>query len=136
MLRYAAGLYAAGWVLHTADHLRRGTDVVTHQVLALGLVSGVLQVLAIVLVFRNHRLAPVWAVAVGLPNGLGIAAVHLLPKWSASLSDAYTGAHGTGVTAFSWLVTLIEVAGALLFAAAGWAVLRESRTPSREPSAA
>ena len=49
---------------------------------------------------------------------MGIAAVHLLPHWSA-FSDAFPGAHGTGVTAFSWFAAILEVTGALLFALAG-----------------
>jgi len=39
----------------------------------------------------------------GIPVALGVAAVHLLPKWSA-LSDSFLGAQHAGVTALSWTV--------------------------------
>ena len=124
LLTYAAAFYGAGWLIHTADHFRRGLDVVTTQVLVLGSVAAVLQLIAIGAVLLRHRLAPLLAVAVGLPDAAGIAAVHLLPHWS-SLSDTFLGAHGTGVTWLSWIAVVAEVAGALLFGAAGAYVLRE-----------
>jgi hypothetical protein len=124
-LRWAAWFYAFAWVVHTGDHLRRGLGAVSVEVNVLGTVAAVLQIAAVVLVLRNHRWGPAAAVAVGLPDGIGIAAVHLLPHWSA-LSDAFPGAHGTGVTGFSWVAAIVEVVGALAFAAAGWAVLRQA----------
>jgi hypothetical protein len=100
-LRYAGGLYAVGLVLHTADHVRRGLDVLTPEVSVAGYLSigGGLLVLALIL--YGHRLAPIAAVAYGLPAAIGTAASHLLPHWS-SFSDAFPGAHGTGVTGVSW----------------------------------
>src|SRR5206468_1077987 len=65
------------------------------------------------LVLTRHRLAPLVATLVGFQTALGVTAVHLLPRWS-SFSDALPGAHNTGVTAFSWIVVNIEIAGALL----------------------
>ena len=123
-LTYAAVFYAAGWLIHTADHFRRGVDVVTTQVLVLGSVAAVLQLIAIGAVLSRHRLAPLLAAAVGLPDAVGIAAVHLLPHWS-SLSDTFLGVHGTGVNWLSWIAVVAEVAGALLFGAAGAWVLRQ-----------
>ena len=35
-LRYAAAFYLVAWAVHTGDHLRRGTSVVTSEVLVLG----------------------------------------------------------------------------------------------------
>jgi hypothetical protein len=124
LLTYAALLYAAAFLVHTGDHFRRGLDVVTTEVVVLGSVAAALQVVAIGAVLRRVRLAPLLAVAVGLPDGLGIAAVHLLPHWSA-LSDAFPGAHGTGVTPLSWVAAITEVAGALLFALAGAYAIRQ-----------
>ena len=111
LLRYAAVLYAAGLALHTADHLRRGIDVVTTEVLWLGNLSTAAGIVVIVMVFTRHRLAPTAAVLLGFPVAIGVAAVHLLPRWS-TLSDAFPGAHGTGVTPMSWAVVLLEIAGA------------------------
>lgn len=69
-------------------------------------------------VFLRKRWAALAAVAIGFPDAVGISAVHLLPHWS-SFSDAFPGAHRTGVTGFSWFAAVIEVVGALAFALAG-----------------
>ena len=127
MLRWAAVLYGAAWLIHTGDHLRRGTDVVTSQVHALGTAAALLQLVAIGLVLARHRIAPVLAVAVGIPDAFGIAAVHLLPRWSV-FSDAFPGAHGTGVTAFSWVAAIVEVLTALAFGLVGAWVLGRLRS--------
>ncbi len=125
-LRYAAVFYALGLTLHTADHFRRGTDVVTNHVLWAGNLSTLLGVGTVVLVLMGHRLAP-WAAAItGLPVAIGVAAVHLLPEWSV-FSDAFPGAHGTGVTALSWTVVLIEIAGALAMGIIGLSMVRPGR---------
>src|SRR5438309_1457508 len=108
LLRWTAALYGLAWAVHTADHLRRGTGATTTEVLVLGGVTGVLQVLAVTAVFLNHRWAPLLAVAIGFPDGIGILTVHLLPRWS-SFSDAFPGAHGTGVTLFSWFAAVLEI---------------------------
>jgi hypothetical protein len=120
-LRYAAVLYAVAWAVHTGDHLRRGLDVVTTQVAVLGTVAAVLQLAAVAAVLARRAWAPVAAVAVGFPDALGIAAVHLLPHWGA-FSDAFPGAHATAVTGFSWFAAVMEITGALAFGVAGaWA---------------
>jgi hypothetical protein len=123
-LRYAALFYAVGLVVHTADHLRRGTDVLTTEVNVLGTVSTLGGLVVIGLVLARHRLAPLAAVAFGFPVALGVAATHLLPEWS-DFSDAFPGAHHTGVTAFSWLVVLVEIAGLLALGAAGLYAMRQ-----------
>jgi hypothetical protein len=135
-LRYAALLYALGLALHTADHLRRGLDVLTPQVQWAGNLSTLLGIAAVVLVLMGHRWAPMVAVVTGVPVALGVAAVHLIPHWSA-FSDAFPGAQHTGVTALSYSVVLIEIAGALAMGAAGLAlVLKGPRVaPQRYPSA-
>jgi len=126
MLWWAAVFYAVAFLLHTGDHLRRGLGVETGQVLVLGSASAVLQVFAIGAVFARHRLAAVLAAATGFPDAVGITAVHMLPQWS-SFSDAFPGAHGTGVTAFSWFAAGAEIVGALLFGLAGVYVVRSRR---------
>lgn len=122
-IRWAALLYGAGLVLHTADHVRRGTDVLTSQVLLLGYLSFAAALVLFGLVLFRHPLAPLAAAALGFPVALGVAAVHLLPHWSV-FSDAFPGAHATGVTALSWTVVLIEIAGALALGIAGVVALR------------
>lgn len=116
-LRNAALLYGAGLVLHLADHLRRGTDVLTGEVNLLGTISTVAGTITIALVLTRHRFAPIAAVALGFPVAFGVAAVHLLPHWS-DFSDAFPGST-TGVNALSWTVVLIEIAGSFLLGLAG-----------------
>ena len=126
LLKYCALLYALGLALHTADHLRRGLDAVTGQVLWAGNLSTAIGITAVVLVIIGHRFGPMLAAVTGIPVAVGVAAVHLLPKWSA-LSDSFLGAHNTGVTAFSWTVVLIEIVGAVAMGIAGLAIVREQR---------
>jgi hypothetical protein len=125
-LRYAALFYATGLVLHTADHVRRGVDAVTPQVLWLGNISTLLGVATVVLVLLGHRLAPLLAAITGLQIAIGVSAVHLLPEWSA-FSDAFPGARGTGVTALSWTVVLMEIVGAALMGIIGLSMVRNAR---------
>jgi hypothetical protein len=128
-LRNAAILYGAGLVLHFADHVRRGTEVLTGEVSLLGTISTVAGVVTIGLIMTRHRLAPVAAIALGFPVAVGVAAVHLLPRWS-DFSDAFPGST-TGVNAMSWTVVLIEIAGAFALGLAGLAMMRRSREPAR-----
>jgi hypothetical protein len=133
VLTYAALFYAAGFLIHNADHIRRGFAVEPTAVLVAGSAAGLAQLVAIVAVLTRHRLAPLLAVAVGFPDAIGIAAVHLLPHWSSSLSDAFPGAHGTGVTAVSWVAAIAEVAGALAFGLAGLYALSGRRVIAPAP---
>ena len=122
LLRNATILYGLGLVLHVGDHFRRGTSVLTGEVNLLGTISTVAGVIVIGLVFTRHRLAPVLAVILGFPVAVGVAAVHLLPHWSV-FSDAFPGSR-TGVTALSWTVVLVEIAGAFAMGVAGLYALR------------
>src|SRR5438128_6161055 len=99
-LRYAAGVYAIGLAVHTGDHLRRGFGVLTRHVFWAGNLSTVIGVTAVVLIFARHRLAPLAAVWAGFPIAIGVAAVHLLPRWSAC-SDAFPGGAPPGGAAAS-----------------------------------
>jgi hypothetical protein len=128
LLRYSAALYFVAWLVHSGDHLRRGFGVESTELIVLGTVVAVLQLVAIGLVFARQVLAPLAAVAIGIPDGIGIAALHLLPHWSV-FSDAFPGAHGTGVTAFSWFAAIVEVVAAFVFAAAGAYSLRRDNWP-------
>jgi len=128
-LRNAAILYGVGLVLHLADHMRRGTSVLTGEVNLLGTLSTVAGIVTIGLIMIRHRLAPIAAIALGFPVAVGVAAVHLLPRWS-DFSDAFPGST-TGVNAMSWTVVLIEIAGAFALGLAGLAMMRRSREPAR-----
>lgn len=128
LLRWAAALYALGLIVHTLDHVRRGTGVLTPEVFWLGTVSTAAGVITVGLVMARHRLAPLAAALLGVPVAVGVAAVHLLPHWSA-VSDAFPGAAGTGVTAYSWVVVLVEIAGASLLGVAGLRMLWTAPPP-------
>ena len=125
-LRAAAIVYAVGLVLHTADHLRRGLDEVTPAVLWAGNVSTAIGLVTVVLVLAGHRRAPLVAALTGVPIALGVAAVHLLPSWGA-VSDPFVGRAAAGVTAWSWTVVLVEIAGALMLGLVGVQMLRPRR---------
>jgi hypothetical protein len=126
LLRNATILYGVGLALHLADHVRRGTGVLTGEVNLLGTISTIAGIITIGLVFTRHRLAPVVAVILGFPVAVGVAAVHLLPHWS-DFSDAFPGST-TGVNGISWTVVLIEIAGAFALGVAGLNALRHSRS--------
>jgi hypothetical protein len=134
LLQYATVLYSAGLLAHIADHLRRGIDVLTPQVLWAGNISTLAGLALIVAVFARSRLAPGAAVVFGFGAAFGVAAVHLLPHWSA-LSDAFPGSHDAGVTAISWVVVLVEIVGSLAMGIAGVAVLRSSSRNDVRPLA-
>src|SRR5437899_6563560 len=122
LLRYATLLYAFGLIVHTGDHLHRGVDVLTPEVFWAGNISTVLGVAVIALVLVGHPSAPLFATLLGFTVAPGVAAAHLLPHWSA-FSDAFPGAHGTGVTAVSWAVVMIEITGLLAMGVAGLSLL-------------
>jgi hypothetical protein len=120
LLRYGALFYAVGLVLHTADHARRGMDVLTRHVLWAGTLSTVFAVVVLGLVFTRHRLAALAAAAFGIPTALGVAAVHLLPEWSA-FSDSLYDANADPLT---WTAVLLEIIGAATLGLAGLSALR------------
>jgi hypothetical protein len=130
-LRLAASLYLVGLIAHTADHIRRGTSVITTEVLALGVLSTIAGIITLALILMRNRRAPVAAAVFGFQVAIGVSAVHLLPKWSA-FSDAFPGSRGTGISTVSWTVVLVEIAGGLALGIAGAsALLRERRVDSR-----
>jgi hypothetical protein len=128
-LRATAALFAAGLVVHTADHFRRGLDAVTPEVLWGGNVLAALALVAFALVFTRHPAAPLVAAVVGFTAAVGVSAAHLLPHWSA-LSDSLPDGHVDG---FTWFAVLLEIAGAVAFGVAGLRTLRAPRpvTPVR-----
>jgi hypothetical protein len=121
-MRIAAVVFLAGFVLHNADHFRRGVDTITWEVLWAGTATGIMTLLAIGLALAGHRLSPLLAVLVGFSMAVGVSAVHLTPHWSA-LSDSLPDGPVDG---FTWAAVLAEVAGAFVFGAAGARVLGRS----------
>ena len=123
ILRYAAVFFLVGFAVHNADHIRRGASSVTPELFVAGNLAAVVSIAAVVLVLRRHRLAAKVAVAAGFPLALGFTAAHMLPTWSV-LSDSFVDQH---VSIFSWVASLMEIAGALVLGFAGLVVLRRRR---------
>jgi hypothetical protein len=119
-LRFAAVIFAAGFVVHNADHVRRGVDAITAQVFAGGVVVSVAAVVALALIAMRHSAAPFVAAVVGTATTVAVTASHLLPHWGV-FSDAFPGARVDGL---SWFAVLFEIAGAVVLAAAGLNALR------------
>ena len=128
-LKYSALIYAFGLALHTADHFRRGLDVITPEVLWLGNISTVIGLASVVLVLANNKHAPLVAAITGIPIAIGVSLVHFLPYWGA-VSDPFPGGASAGVTLFSWLAVPIEVGGAFAMGWIGWSIVRDTRSRS------
>jgi len=120
VLRATGVVFLAALLLHGADHLRRGFDVLTPAVFWTGNFQLVAALVTVGLVFLRHRWAPLAAMAIGFPSAVGFIASHLLPHWS-SFSDAFPGGNVDG---WSWAAALVEIAADLAFGMAGWYVVR------------
>ena len=70
-------------------------------------------------------MAPLAAVAVGIPHGLAISAVHFLPDFGA-FSDSFSSFAAGPLT---WAAVLLEVGGALATGLIGLYALRRSGRP-------
>ena len=122
---------AVALLLHGADHMRRGMNVVPPAVMVGGTLQLILAAVTIVLVFRRNRWAPLAAVGIGYAGAVGFTAAHLLPKWG-FFSDSFINAPPWArVTAFSWVTAILEIAANLVFGTIGLMLVRERRaTPS------
>ena len=128
-LRWAAIFFAVALTTHTADHLRRGMDVVPPAVMTAGMIQGVAAAITVVLVFRGSRWAPHAAIVVGFASAGGFTAAHLLPTWGAFSDSFIDAAPAGGVTWFSWVTAVLEILANLVFGAVGVAVLAARNTP-------
>jgi hypothetical protein len=128
VLHRAGWAFVAGFMIHNADHMRRGVDAVTDAVLWGGTLVAIIAAVTLTLILTDHHTAPMAAAASGLSIAIGVSASHLLPHWSA-LSDPLPGGR---VDAFTWFAVLAEVAGALCLGVAGLrAYLATSPQPQR-----
>src|SRR3954465_3619948 len=130
MLLRANILFLAANVLHTADHQRQGTDGLTTEIVLGGAAITLAAIASLVLALRRDERAPIFGAVLGLSAAAGIAASHIAPHWSA-FSDSYPQIHADAI---SWVVVLLEIAGALLLAAVSARELR--RASSATPRAA
>ena len=115
-------LFVAANLLHTADHQRQGTAGLRWEILAGGSAITIAAIASLVLAWRKDERAPIFGAVLGLSAAAGIAASHLAPHWSA-FSDSYPEIHAD---ATSWVVVLLEIAGALLLAAVAVRELRRA----------
>jgi hypothetical protein len=129
-LRWATAFFAIALSLHTADHLRRGMDVVPPAVMIAGMIQGVAAAITVALVFLGNRWAPHSAILVGFASAVGFSAAHLLPTWGAFSDSFIDAAPAAGVTWFSWITAIVEILADLLLAGAGVAVLIARSTPT------
>jgi hypothetical protein len=126
-MRYAALVLVLALLMHGADHVRRGLGILTPQVFWAGNLSVLVDAVVVGLILVGHRTAPLLAIVVNGFTAVSVAAVHLLPHWSA-FSDAFPGGRDVGV--LSWLAVLFELAARLGLIAAGMYALRLQRAPS------
>lgn len=124
VLRWGTAVFAAAFVAHNLDHLRRGVDSATGQVKAGGAVLSVLAVLAIARVVTRHRHAPATALVVGLLTAALVTAAHLLPDWGAFSDSLPDG----DVDALTWAAAVAETVGGLVLAGAAAYTLRRQPT--------
>ena len=74
-------VFAATWVLHTGDHVRRGLADTNDGVTFAGTVAAILAAVALTLVATRHPTAPAVAAVVFASIAVGVSATHLLPDW-------------------------------------------------------
>ncbi|WP_278263256.1 hypothetical protein [Nocardia sp. AG03] len=127
-LRATTAVFAVALFVHGADHFRRGLNVCSALVNALGTLQSMFAVLTIVLVFRGHRAAPLAATIVGFASAVGFLVVHILPDWFGPLSDSFINPPASArVTGFSWFAALFEITADLAVGIAGLYALRARR---------
>ncbi len=85
-LQGAALLFIGTWIIHTADHARRGLAATTEAVVWSGTAVGLLAAVSVTLIFVRHPTAPAIAAAVFPTIALGVTASHVFPDWGV-LSD-------------------------------------------------
>jgi hypothetical protein len=121
-LRIATIAYLAGFVVHNADHARRGVDASPEPVVWAGTAVAMLTAVIATLVFTSHRLAPRFSAAAAASIAVGVAITHLTPSES-TLTDPLTV---TGISPLSWIAVLAEIITAALLATVALRTARHS----------
>lgn len=80
-LRLWGGVFIATWLVHTADHVRRTTDLTSDGVIWAGTFAAIAAAVALTLIFTDHPLAPFAAATVFISLAVGVSATHLAPSW-------------------------------------------------------
>jgi len=121
-LARAAVVLAGGFLLHNADHARRGLDVVRDGVVWGGTLAAMVVAVMLTLVVARHGAAPAVAMVGGFSIAVGVSAVHLLPDWG-PLSDSLPDGK---VDVWTWLAVLAEIGSAALVGVVALQVLRRN----------
>lgn len=121
-LQTAALLLIGGFVIHNADHARRGLDSVTESLVWAGTLLMVLATVVVTLILTRHALAAAAAAVMGFTIAFGVSASHLLPNWG-PISDSLPQGD---VDAFTWIAVSSEIAAGLWLGWVGLSVLREN----------
>lgn len=117
-----AGLtFIATWMVHTADHIRRGTDLTSDGVIWAGTLAGMLAAIALTLVFTDHPLAPFATLAVFGALAFGVTATHYAPGWGYFSEPLLADSATDGWAA---IAALPEIAAAAWLAWIGLGVVR------------
>lgn len=128
ILRWTTALFVIALFVHGADHMRRGTDVVSTTISTAGTVQLLLALLTAILVFLRSRWAPAAAIIVGFGSAMGFTMAHLLPHWFGAFSDSFINASmASRVNGFSWFAAIFEIAADIAVGAAGVQALRARR---------
>lgn len=122
--------FTAAYLLHGVDHLRRGMGAAPPAIMVGGTIQGLVVLVAVILVLRQHR----WAVPVATAVGFGSAALfvyaHVLPTFAPALQDSFTSGPRVNVTWFSWLTAVGEIGAGLIL---GFIGLRARHPPAGDP---
>jgi hypothetical protein len=118
-LRWAAVLFAVGWGVHVADHLRRGMAASPHAIMVGGMIQGLFVVLAILMAVTGRRRAPEAAIAVGFASAILFTYAHLLPSYFPAYQDSFVSGPRINVTWFSWISAAAEIGTGIVFGIAG-----------------
>lgn len=135
-LQVAAIVFAIVVLVHNGDHLRRGGDSVSTDVMVLGSLGMLVEIGVVWMVLSAHRYAALAALNGGASLVAGYVFVHLLPQRS-WLSDSLLGSHSHehGVTWFSWIAVFGLLAASVWLAVAGWLALpKGGASPATPPS--
>ncbi len=119
-LRRATALYSVLFLIHNADHARRGIDASPEPIVWIGTAAAMLTSAVVMIVVLRHHLAPRFCAASGAAIAVGVSFSHLLPKWG-PLSDPLPGGR---VDVFTWIAVVGEILGAAYLAFVGWQIVR------------
>lgn len=111
--------FAAAYTLHAIDHFRRGMASSPPSIMVGGTIQGVIVILALVMVLRDHPRSPQAASAVGFGSAALFVYAHLLPTFLPNFQDSFTSGPRINVTWFSWLTAVGEIGAGLVLGYVG-----------------